>query len=264
MDADKVKNILSVHGQETDIGKHLIDFLGNLLYLYLYLKVIPYGKLRYPITAEVLYNELWRIYITDIDENKITRKSLLDFLDVMTNAMYERQELSIHQQEIESNYITEMRYMLSVGLLLQTSNGRVQFFHQTMFDYVYARRFVEKGCNLLEKLSSQHQGLFSRAAVKSILTFLRETNPTLYIRYIDSLLYDKKDDGSDKFRFHLKSLALSNMTFFDRPKDEEMLLIKRKIYNDSLYMGVILNLYIQVYGLVQFGILSKTKEDGLL
>lgn len=171
LNADKVKNILSVHGQETDIGKHLIDFLGNPLYLYLYLKVIPYGKLRYPITAEVLYNELWRIYITDIDENKITRKSLLDFLDVMTNAMYERQELSIHQREIESNYITEMRYMLSVGLLLQTSNGRVQFFHQTMFDYVYARRFVEKGCNLLEKLSSQHQGLFSRAAVKSILTF---------------------------------------------------------------------------------------------
>lgn len=239
LDADKVKNILSVYGQETDIGKHLIDFLGNPLYLYLYLKVIPYGKLRYPITAEVLYNELWRIYITDIDENKITRKSLLDFLDVMTNAMYERQELSIHQREIESNYITEMRYMLSVGLLLQTSNGRIQFFHQTMFDYVYARRFVEKGCNLLEKLSSQHQGLFSRAAVKSILTFLRETNPTLYIRYIDSLLYDKKDDGSDKFRFHLKSLALSNMTFFDRPKDEELLLIKRKIYNDSLYMGVI-------------------------
>lgn len=68
---------------------------------------------------------------------------------------------------------------------------------------------------------------------------MRETNPTLYIRYIDSLLYDKKEDGSDKFRFHLKSLALSNMTFFDRPKDEELLLIKRKIYNDSLYMGVI-------------------------
>lgn len=237
--ADKVEHVLSEHGLGTNVSEQLISFLGNPLYLYLYLKVMPCEKLRIPITAEILYDELWRICVTDIDEDKIDRNRLLKFLDVMTNAMYERQELSMSQREIESSYISELRYLLSNELLLRTSNGRIQFFHQTMFDYVYARRFVENGSDLLEKLSSQHQGLFSRAAVKSILTFLRETNPILYRQNIKCLLYDKDNDGVDKYRFHLKSLALSNMTFFDSPKAEELQLIKEKVYNDSLYMRVI-------------------------
>ena len=239
LSSDKVKQVLSEHGMETNLSEQLIGFLGNPLYLYLYLKVMPCDKLRCPITAEVLYDELWRICVMDIDEYKINRNRLLEFLDVLTSTMYERQELSIHYREIESNYISEMSYLLSNGVLLQTPNGRIQFFHQTMFDYVYARRFVENGSDLLEKLSSQHQGLFSRAAVKSILTFLRETSPALYKHDIKCILYDKNDDGSNKYRFHLKSLALSNMTFFDCPKAEEIQLIREKVYSDNLYMRVI-------------------------
>lgn len=236
---DKVKIVLCQHGLDNNLDEGLLGFLGNPLHLYLYLKVMPCEKLRHPITAEVLYDELWRICIIDVDGNKISRDRLLDFLDVMTATMYERQVLSLHKREMESNYILEMRYLLSNGLLLQPSKDRIQFFHQTMFDYVYARRFVEKGSDLLEKLSSQHQGLFSRAAVKSILTFLRDTNPALYIHDIKCLLYDKNNEGADMYRFHLKSLALSNMTFFDSPMIEELQLIKGKVYNDSLYMRVI-------------------------
>ena len=239
LSTDDVKGTLCKYGLESNLNDQLIGFLGNPLHLYLYLKVMPYGELRNPITADVLYDELWRINVIDVDESKVNREKLLEFLDIMVNAMYKRQELSIHQREIESKYNSEMRYLLSNELLLQASNGRIQFFHQTMFDYVYARRFVESGKDLLGELSSQHQGLFSRAAVKSILTFLRETNPVLYIQNINSLLYDKNEDGTNKFRFHLKSLAMSNMTFFDNPKDEELQLIKRNVYDDSLYMGVI-------------------------
>lgn len=239
LSADNVKQVLAEHGIEVNLSEQLIGFLGNPLYLYLYLKVRPCDKLRLPITAEVLYDELWRICVMDIDECKINRERLFEFLDVLTSTMYERQELSIHHREIESNYISEMSYLLSNEVLLQSPNGRIQFFHQTMFDYVYARRFVENGSDLLEKLASQHQGLFSRAAVKSILTFLRETNPSLYKHNIKCLLYDKNAEGADKYRFHLKSLALSNMTFFDSPKVEELQLIKEKVYADNLYMRVI-------------------------
>ena len=239
LSTEKVRFVLSQQGLDNNLSEQFLGFLGNPLHLYLYLRVMPCEKLRCPITAEVLYDELWRIHITDIDENKINRDKLLDFLDVMTTTMYEHQELSIHKMGLESNYVSEMRYLLSNGLLLQPSKDRIQFFHQTMFDYVYARRFVEKGSDLLEKLSSQHQGLFSRAAVKSILSFLRETNPALYIHDIKCLLYDKDNEGADKYRFHLKSLTLSNMTFFDSPMVEELQLVRGKVYNDSLYMRVI-------------------------
>lgn len=130
---------------------------------------MPFGKLRNPITEEVLYDGLWRIFVIDINANK--REKVLKLLDAMVDAMYRRQELFVHKQEFESNYNDELNYLLSNGLLLCTSNGRVQFFHQTMFDYIYARRFVENDYDLLKELSNQHQGLFSRAAVKSIFSF---------------------------------------------------------------------------------------------
>lgn len=236
---NRVQDILKENGLEFNIGEELLNFLGNPLHLLLYLKVIPHGKLRNSITKEVLYDELWRIYIRDIDENKISKSKVLEVLDTMVENMYKRQELSIHKCVVETEYNNELNYLLSNELLLSVSDERIQFFHQTMFDYVYARRFVEKNYDLLKELSSQHQGLFSRAAVKSILTFLREKDPWKYIQNLNRLLYDKDEEGKDKFRFHLKSLALSNMTFFDKPKMEELQLIKNKIFDNSLFMRVI-------------------------
>ncbi len=157
---NKVTEILKHCGADKNLSDGLIDFLVNPLYLYLYLKIIPYGIHRNPITEDVLYDELWRIYVRDIDESKVNKEKVLQLLDVMTANMYKRQELSINRREIETIYIEELRYLLSRELVQLTQNGHVQFFHQTMFDYVYARRFVEKGHNLLEELSSQHQGLF--------------------------------------------------------------------------------------------------------
>lgn len=234
---EKVKNILKSHSLDYEISEQLLAFLGNPLYLYLYLKVVPFGKLRNPITEEVLYDGLWRLFVIDINEKR--REKVLKLLDALVDAMYKRQELFVHKQEFESKYNDELNYLFSKGLLLCSSNGRVQFFHQTMFDYVYARRFVENDYDLLVELSNQHQGLFSRAAVKSIFSFLRETNPVSYIQNMNSLLFAKNEDEKYKYRFHLKSLILSNMVFFDEPKQEELQLITRKIFYDSLYMGVI-------------------------
>lgn len=236
---DKVKEVLKSHGLDDGLNDQLLNFLGNPLYLYLYLKVGTCGNLRNPITEEVLYNELWRIFIVNIEGNNIYTEQIIQLLDTMVKAMYKRQELSIHRLELESNYHEALNYLLSKELLLCSINGRVQFFHQTMFDYVYARRFVEKGLDLMAELSQQHQGLFSRAAVKSIFNFLRETNPVLYKQNMDSLLFDEDAEGHEKYRFHLKSLVLSNMAFFEEPKHEELLLIERKIFNYPLYMGVI-------------------------
>lgn len=166
---------------EDSISEQLLAFLGNPLHLYLYLRVMPFGKLRNPITEEVLYDGLWRIFVIDINANK--REKVLKLLDAMVDAMYRRQELFVHKQEFESNYNDELNYLLSNGLLLCTSNGRVQFFHQTMFDYIYARRFVENKYDLLKELSNQHQGLFSRAAVKVSLVFARDQSWFIYSKY---------------------------------------------------------------------------------
>lgn len=221
------------------LNDNLLRFLGNPLHLYLFLKVKPYEQLTTPLSTDLLYHQLWRKYVNDDSIRKVDKERLLALLDSLVTTMYQRQELSVHIREFETKYDPELRYLFTNGLLIITKNGQVQFFHQTLFDYVYARRFTEKGYNLLEVLKEQHQGLFSRAAVKSILIFLREQKPSDYIYIIEKLLYTKNEDGKDTYRFHLKSLALSNLAYFESPLQEELRLITKKLYSDKVYMDVI-------------------------
>lgn len=237
---DEVKNVLKTNNLEIGLGPQMLDFLGNPLHLVLYLKVIKYVELRSPLTQVLLYDELWNVFIVNARGDAFRKEQLMSLLDALVGTMYKRQELSVHLRDFETNYNNELAYLLHHGILTKTKNSHLQFFHQTMFDYVYARRFVESGKDLLEELATQHQGLFSRAAVKSILSFQRAIDPKLYKGNVSQLLFAKKEDSSEKYRFHLKSLALSNMTYFDSPKKEEIDLISQKIFSNEAYLGVIL------------------------
>lgn len=218
---------------------NLLRFLGNPLHLYLFIKVRSCEQLTDPLTTDLLYHQLWRKYVNDDSVRKVNKDKLLSLLDNLVNRMYQRQELSVHVREFETGYDAELKYLFSNGLLIITQNGQVQFFHQTLFDYIYARRFIERDYDLLELLKKQHQGLFIRASVKNILTFLREQNVSEYIRIMDHLLYAKFKDGSYIYRYHIKSLALSNMAYFEIPLQQELNLISKRIYSNKDYMGVI-------------------------
>lgn len=221
------------------MSDNLLRFLGNPLHLYLFLKIRPEEQLTAPLSTDLLYHQLWRKYILDDSVRKVDKDHLLALFDKLVVTMYERQELSVHIREFETDFNSELQYLFTNELLIKTKSNQIQFFHQTLFDYVYARRFTEKGRDLLKVLKGQHQGLFSRAAVKSILTFLRDQDRRRYIHVIDQLLYVKDDDGKDIYRYHLKSLALSNMAYFEAPLKEEINLISRKIFQNKEYMDVL-------------------------
>ena len=235
----QVEGILIENNCKEQMNDNLLRFLGNPLHLYMFLKVKPEEQLTDPLSTDLLYHQLWRKYVLDDSVRKFNKDRLLALFDKLVSTMYERQELSVHIRAFETDFSAELQYLLTNELLLKTKSNQIQFFHQTVFDYVYARRFTEQGRDLLEVLKGQHQGLFSRAAVKSILTFLRNQDRREYIYVIDQLLYAKDDDGKELYRYHLKSLALSNMAYFETPLEEEKNIISRKIFQDKVYMDVV-------------------------
>ena len=245
---EQVLQTLRSNGHNESIGNRLISFLGSPLHLYLFLKVRPEERLTDPLSTNLLYHQLWSKCINNASTYPVSKASLLSLLDTLVDTMYQRQELSIHMREFETQYEQELRYLLTNDLLIESRNRQIQFFHQTLFDYVYARRFLEKGKSLLDELKGQHQGLFIRAAVKSILMFLREQKPKEYIYTLDQLLYSQednrlsqKDNGRSTFRFHIKSLALQTLANFETPLRSELDLISRKIYLNPGYMELVFN-----------------------
>lgn len=221
------------------LSDRLLHFLGNPLHLYLFLKVRSYGQLTDPLSTDMLYHQLWRKYVNDDSVRKVDKNILLSLLDCLVTKMYQRQELSVHVREFETGFDAALKYLFSNGLLIINKNGQVQFFHQTLFDYVYARRFTEKGSNLPNVLKKQHQGLFIRASVKSILTFLREQNPSEYLQILRQLLFEKSEDGKPIYRYHIQSLVLSTMAYFETPLPQEVNLISKDVFDYNTFMGVI-------------------------
>ncbi len=104
--------------------------------------------------------------------------------------------------------------MVSEYVLVQ-QDGQYAFFHESFFDYVFARRFAAQGRTLVPFLCESEQHLFRRAQVRQILLHEREVDREHYLDDLQALL------TSPAIRFHLKQIVLALLMEFTDPTEEE-------------------------------------------
>jgi hypothetical protein len=110
-----------------------------------------------------------------------------------------------HQQEV----------MMSEGVLIPEGLSQIRFSHETLFDYLWAERFVARGDTLGNLLGSDQQDLFRRAQVRQILTYERGSDPARYLADLRWLL------TSPEVRLHLKILAIDLLQVTPDPTSQE-------------------------------------------
>ena len=220
-------------------GTTLFNTLRTPLYLYLFLKLKGFDSwsVDVTLTEHGLYNLLWKQTIVESESvsSRIDYQRLLQLLDQITGKMYENQSLTLSRISTDSAYAHELEYLLHEEFLINVSADRIQFFHQSLFDYIYARRFVERRDDLLVTIGQKHQGLFIRALVKSVLSFMRDSSFDEYLRVIQRILFDKTDDGRDVYRFHLKALVLSMMGYSKNLRQEEVTFVRDVLSKSEQY-----------------------------
>lgn len=240
----KVEEILNIAGIE--VGETEVKvFLQNPLNLYIFCK-INNGKIfnRNRPSRTLLYEALWKQVIIDgvrqsdhTDTEKLTKS-----LDGMTSEMYERQALTISYEKIESLYPYELSYLSSSNFVYAVQeDGMIQFIHQSLFDYVYARLFLRNGKTIDDILSGVHQGLFIRLRLKQILFYLRDVDQNAYFENLNILLFSKHSNGRSKYRFHLKHLMLTNIGFQKSYILGEADFIENRILSDNDFAAIYLD-----------------------
>lgn len=231
-----VEEVLKTNGRHPiPQGTNLFSTLQTPLFLYLFLKLKENKTLDVQLTEHGLYSRLWAQSINgdiESDSGRVDHQRLLRLLDQITERMYDSQSLTLSRHAIDSSFSHELDYLLHEELLLQVSDNRIQFFHQSLFDYVYARRFVERGDDLLITVKDKHQGLFMRALIKSVLVFMRDRSDN-YLNTVRSILFDKDPDGHNVYRYHLKMLVLSMMGYFDNLRPAEIAFVRNEISADA-------------------------------
>jgi len=174
------------------------------------------------LTLKDLYDNLWSELITDNARQK-------DFLYILAYEMYKNQNITVPNKF--QDYKDEVSFLKSNQLIIE-NNSELQFFHQTFYEYCFSRQFVEKGYVLKEFILENEQSLYVRSVIKMVIEYLREYNHQKYIKTLGEIL------KSNKFRFHIKSLIVTDIGLHEKPTLQEKELVNINILNNDLLQDV--------------------------
>ena len=169
-------------------------------------------------TLQSLYQEFWSLKMNKALSDGINTSDCEHVVDTLADAMHESEQLAAPEAVIADRRQTR-EWLISEGIL-DLHGKRVSFFHQTFFDFVFARRFVAQGNSLLEQLLASDQGLFYRPMVRQMLEYLRDANPPSYMYELRAILEDRG------IRSHLRWLAVACMGQLRDPQAKELGLLE--------------------------------------
>lgn len=136
-------------------------------------------------------------------------------LSRVANAVSDRQTLSVPIEILDEDELIEDANILVSEHVLARAGDRVAFFHETFFDYAFARQWVSRSESLTDFLLRDEQELFRRGQVRQILQHLYEREPERFRGEAVAVL------TSDCVRFHLKETVLAVLSNLGAPSNED-------------------------------------------
>lgn len=213
---EQVFNIISRKGiNKNNISSKLLQLLRTPNHLNIYLRVSSPELSKLSINSLYdLYTELYNSKINLINHSApVKPQKVKKLLFKIADQMFNEQAITVSRLSFE-NFINELNYLESERLV-KSEERQLQFFHQTFYDYIFAKQFVENNNNLIGYIKESHQSILIRSAVKMILNYLREYSFRKYLNVLQELFSDHD------IYFHIKHMCFSILTHQDNIKEEE-------------------------------------------
>lgn len=211
----------------TTLNNTLIELLRTPLHLSIFIDLYPDDNSCISIkTLQDLYNKFWEQKINSESVDKTTRQNSIKLLNLVVQKMNELKKIEVPALYFEDEFKEELSLLLSNGIFKQ-ENLKISFFHQTFYDYVFARDFAKKSISLFEYILTTSQDLSIREQFKQIIQFLRGTDEEKYLLELNNILY------SDQVRFHIKLLLISYLGSLENPTAEEFSFIQKLFRDDK-------------------------------
>jgi len=127
--------------------------------------------------------------------------------------MSDHERLQAPAALLDSVSTNEVAALHSRGVLI-TDADRVGFFHETYFDFLFARTFVAEGQDLHDFLVDSGQYLFRRAQARQVLEYLAANDRAAFRNTVVRLL------TSDTVRTHLQAVVVTVLQQLDADADD--------------------------------------------
>jgi hypothetical protein len=144
-----------------------------------------------------------------------------EVIRVLANAMSDRQQLAAHVSVLDAADLADDAEVLASEHVLVRDGQRYAFFHESFFDYAFARLWTGRGETLVSFLLADEQELFRRAQVRQILLYIRADEPDRFVREVEALL------AHPDIRFHIKDAVLAVVRALPDPSPAEWHMMER-------------------------------------
>jgi hypothetical protein len=134
-------------------------------------------------------------------------------LSELAEWMSEHQRLDA-PEHILSKFGGALDLLSSEGLIVH-SRALVNFFHESFFDYIYARTFASGQHSIESLLIGSEQHLFRRTQVRQILETLRQVDVARYLQEVRAVI------TSENVRYHIKVAVAQWLGSLSDPLREE-------------------------------------------
>ncbi|WP_431775265.1 hypothetical protein [Streptomyces cucumeris] len=196
------------------------SLLRSALHLVLLAQVADQEEALFFHTTRQLFDVFW-----DSKQQQCARRQptvrFHDAVSTVAAAMSARQRLSVPYSVLDTDDLATSRKVLESEHILVRDGRQLAFFHESFFDYVFARDWLRRDESLVAFLAGGEQELFRRGQLRQVLDHLRDLDTERFAQEVEALL------TSPAIRYHLKHLTLAVLCGLDAPTATEWSAVAR-------------------------------------
>lgn len=200
LDREDVKAHLAANGIPLPASTRTLELLCTPLHFAIFSRLDPAA---WTVEYRTL-QDLYRAYTEDLRlqvEEKLGDFNWTQITGVLVKYLSDNEVLVAPESVLDACPRREVRALLSRSVLVQDGR-RIGFFHETYFDYLFARGFVAADQDLRRFLVDSGQHLFRRAQTRQVLEYLAVTDRNRFDEVVVELLTD------NQIRSHLKAVVI--------------------------------------------------------
>ena len=179
-----------------------------------------------------LYNRYWDRKRADLKSQYGDDSEWYEVIKALSRCMSDHQA-TYAPKDVVDEWARTAEHMVSIHVLVDTGRD-YRFFHESFFDYAFARSFCRTGESLHQFLTrpSEDQQLFRRAQVRQIMGYRRESRRDDYLRDLRELF------SSRHIRFHIKRMVAAELHRIPDPKADEWGIVEPYVLDTDLSPAV--------------------------
>ncbi|MFD4998550.1 hypothetical protein [Streptomyces buecherae] len=230
LDDAQIDSAITAMGLDAaDVGPDQRRQLRSPLHLVLLAQVAgKEGALTFRTTQQ-LFDSFW-----SHKERECRRRNpdarFQEAVSTVAEAISRRQQLSVPHTVLDGDGLSASRNTLVSEHVLVRDGQRLAFFHESFFDYAFARGWMHRNQTLVAFLTGSEQELFRRSQVRQILAHLRVLDPERFVEETEALLL------CQDVRYHIKEVTLALLGSLEAPTADEWDALARVLETRPAYL----------------------------